>query len=68
MKFLARWTFSFYLFFLNENRNFIPMETQKLPEISWVDQFPVIGYVICLYQLPLEEIFGFFMNSDCIGQ
>lgn len=54
--------------FLMKTEFFIPMETQKLSEISWVDQFPVNGYVICLYHLPLEEIFGFFMNSDCIGQ
>lgn len=50
------------------NGIFIPIETQKLPEIIWVGQFPVIGYVICLYQLPLEEVFGFFMHSDCICQ
>lgn len=55
MKFLARLTFSLHFYFLYENRHFwILCETYKFAEITWMDQFPVIGYMICLYQLPLE--------------
>lgn len=56
MKFHARLTFSLYFyFFFNENRHlWFLCETHKFPEITWMDQFPVTGYVICLYRLPLE--------------
>lgn len=49
------------LFFFNENSHFwFLFETHKFPNVTWMDQFQVISYVICLYQLPLEGSIWFF--------
>lgn len=64
-----RFFFPFTSIFFNENRIFCSYGD---PEISRNKlDGPIAGYWLCDLSISItteEEVFGFFMNSDCIGQ